>query len=268
MKLKDTIHIQGFQITIGSSETYEDSDISPYSLENSSLISTSQNELRRQHKVEDFKKSKDSPIPSRSTKNLKENWSNDLEVHNINYINKMFEPGSEILSKTGRVEVSLDDYIDSWNEKVLERRGPRSPGSIPKEMQIDIRTDEAILTKDPPYHPKTLLNDFDIKDHVGPKMRQEPLGAKREERRGRQLVDDKFIDRKEQLGNDYQFGIEKLNNIHEKLIEDFQRETLEEFDTITRELDEARQRSLKRFQKLNKYIHESSLSVRDLFNDD
>ncbi len=260
MKLKDTIHIQGFQITIGSSETYGDSDISPYSLGNSSLISISQNELRRQHKVEDFKKSKDSPIPSRST--------NGLEVHSINHINKMFEPGSEILSKTGRAEVSLDDYIDSWNEKVLERRGQRSPGSIPKEMQIDIRTDEAILTKDPPYHPKTLLNDFDIKDHVGPKMRQEPLGAKREERRGRQLVDDKFVDRREQLGNDYQFGIEKLNSIHEKLIEDFQKETLEEFDTITRELDEARQRSLKRFQKLNKYIHESSLSVRDLFNDD
>lgn len=66
--------------------------------------------------------------------------------------------------------------------------------------------------------------------------------------------------------NDYQFGISQLSKIHQRLITEFQRETMDEFEALESDLKEAKERSLRRFRKLNAHINGSALSIKDVFS--
>lgn len=67
--------------------------------------------------------------------------------------------------------------------------------------------------------------------------------------------------------NDYQFGISQLNKIHKSLVQEFQKETMEEFENLHKQIEQAKGRTIRNFQKLHNFMDSSTSSVENVFKD-
>lgn len=193
---------------------------------------------------------KDSKKVSNSRQGIINNKSRDIGKD----MSLKFASGSDLgetsIAGSAKIqEEGLNRFVDSWKDYTESK----TEGA---------KTEEEASQK--------ILGLF--RDQEGTRPKSSEVLPKQEEATSRttQSLDpeESLDETQEKQFSDYQFGIEKLNLIHERLIEDCQRETMEEFDEIARELQEARERSLKRFERLNKYIALSGSQVKDLFQYD
>ncbi|CCH41969.1 hypothetical protein BN7_1508 [Wickerhamomyces ciferrii] len=65
--------------------------------------------------------------------------------------------------------------------------------------------------------------------------------------------------------DDFTFGISKMHNVHQMLVEMYQKETQDDLELLENELKVAKERSLTRYNKLRRIMNNSTTEIQDLF---